>query len=332
MNDHPSSLDIDRLEFVRKVGAKIIAQCPACAADGHDTKGEHLAVYPDGGFACVVNLGQSEESKKHRSKIRALVGKKTRAKRDPLADRERREKQAAARLIEQQRERLLASARGFLSEITERYPWSFAEIMSDSPTKKAGNASVTDSRIFLSALFAPSDRIWTGKFDDTGRPWNASHWKTLSDWCLQPANSLGPMVSPAVWPAGTISRSGINVLAAPYVVLDFDTLKGEKPKTPAEKRRLQLVAFSVIRWLREERGWHLAAIIATGGKGIQAWFHHPPQEALESLEGVASAFGIDSGLLGHPEHPCRLPGQLHADTGVPSVTLWLQAPNHLPNP
>lgn len=330
MNDDPSSLDIDRLDFVRKVGAKIIAQCPACAADGLDTKGEHLAVYP-GGFACVLNLGQSEESKKHRSRIFALAGRKTGGKRDPLAERERREKQAAAQLIEQQRERLLASARGFLSEITGRYPWSFAEIMSESPTNKAGNASVTDSRIFLAALFRPEQLIWTGDVDDSGRPSKAYHWRSCADWCAMPHGTFGPMVSPACWKQGTFSRSIANIIAAPYLVLDFDTLEGEKPRTPEEKRRLHYLAFCVTRWLREELQWRLAAMISTGGKSIHVWFHHPPRETLESLVCAASAFGIDPTLLGHPEHPCRLPGQLHAATGVPSVTLWLQAPNHLPN-
>jgi hypothetical protein len=55
---------------VRKPDGEIVAQCPACAKAGGDTTGNHLIVYPDGRFGCVVHEGD----KKHKKEIWKLVG------------------------------------------------------------------------------------------------------------------------------------------------------------------------------------------------------------------------------------------------------------------
>ena len=65
------SLDLSRLENVRKRIGKIVARCPACAEQNHDQKGEHLAIFPDGSFACIANPGK--EGHKHRQRIFALA-------------------------------------------------------------------------------------------------------------------------------------------------------------------------------------------------------------------------------------------------------------------
>jgi hypothetical protein len=70
------SLDISKLENVRARGGKTIARCPACAEARHDTKGEHLVIYPDGRFACVLYLGDSADAKEHGKRIFALCGER----------------------------------------------------------------------------------------------------------------------------------------------------------------------------------------------------------------------------------------------------------------
>jgi len=59
-------MKIDRLKLknvVPKRDGSIEAQCPACAAAGHDKTGNHLIVYPDGKFGCVANQGDSGHNK-----------------------------------------------------------------------------------------------------------------------------------------------------------------------------------------------------------------------------------------------------------------------------
>ncbi len=68
----PVGSDLSRLENVRKRIGKIVARCPACAELGHDEKGEHLVIMPDGRFGCVVCPGAA--GKEHRKQIHALAG------------------------------------------------------------------------------------------------------------------------------------------------------------------------------------------------------------------------------------------------------------------
>ncbi|MDF1657894.1 MAG: hypothetical protein P1U58_09795 [Verrucomicrobiales bacterium] len=55
---------------VESPDGSIRARCPACAAEGGDSKGEHLMVFANGKFGCAVHPGDRE----HRKRIFALVG------------------------------------------------------------------------------------------------------------------------------------------------------------------------------------------------------------------------------------------------------------------
>lgn len=64
------SLDLSKLVNLRRNGSGWVAQCPACAAVGNDTKGKnHLGILSDGRFNCIV-----DNSSDHRSFIFSLVG------------------------------------------------------------------------------------------------------------------------------------------------------------------------------------------------------------------------------------------------------------------
>ena len=181
-----------------------------------------------------------------------------------------------------------------------------------------------DSRHFLASLFAQDSRVWTGKVTDSGSH-HAEHWRSVAEWQNAPLSEIGPMTTPAVWKPGTVSRTAENVLASPFTVLDFDGFDGRKPETPKEIEKHRLDSLALIRWIYEDLCWQLAAIVWTGSKSMHAWFHTPP-DILQSLKNTASALGIDAGLLGRPEHPCRLPRQRHEKTGGMSRVLWLQVP------
>ena len=66
------SLNIHKLKNVKRQNNKITAQCPACAEEGCDRKGDHLFIDQHGKFGCVVNSGPS--GKEHRQRIFALAG------------------------------------------------------------------------------------------------------------------------------------------------------------------------------------------------------------------------------------------------------------------
>jgi hypothetical protein len=64
------SLDQTKLENLKDKGDKKTAQCPACAEVGADSKGDHLAIFPDGKYCCVAH----PDDRAHSKKIYKLVG------------------------------------------------------------------------------------------------------------------------------------------------------------------------------------------------------------------------------------------------------------------
>jgi hypothetical protein len=314
-----SSIDINRLDKVRTSGTKITARCPACAAAGNDRTGNHFFLSTElGKFGCAAHPGDGA----HRREIFALVGVK--GERDPAEEREWRKLRVKMAAAEVKQNKITTTLCAHRASIISAYAWSESEVKADSPEQRIG--SLHDPRKFIAALFPPDAVIWTGETSHSGQNGkHASHWRTVADWQEAAKHSVGPMISPATWNLGETSRAAANVLTSPYTVLDFDGFDGKQPKTPEELREHISASLAIVRWMREKLEWRLAAILFTGSKSIHAWFHMPPQAALESLKQTASALGVDKGLIGCAEHPCRLPKWKHPKTGIPARVLWLQA-------
>jgi hypothetical protein len=315
-----SHLDPALLERVRTRGGKLVARCPACAENQQDRRAEHLVVFPSGKFACAAHPGDGE----HRRRIFALAGVIADRPIDESERRQRRERFAREKARERQRMRLRGTAQERLRELLGSYPWEPVEAWEDSPQRPDGPRVLSDPRHFLATLYPPEALLWTGEVYHSG-PAHGAHWRTCAEWQEAADDEIGPMASPALWRPGTVSRTMDGVASAPYTVLDFDGFGGVKPVTPAEKDAHLRDSLAMIRWLREGLHWQLRAILHTGGKSLHAWFHTPEPAVLESLRSTATALGIDAGLIGRPEHPCRLPGRRHAKTGGWSQVLWLRA-------
>jgi hypothetical protein len=317
------ALDVTRLEKVRRhPSGKITARCPACAADGGDRTGNHLVIFPDDKFACAAHAGDRD----HRKLIMALVGDRSGITFDPEQRRQWWKEKNATQQRSIQTRRLADSARRRRDELIRHHGWPPEDVWEDSPQRIDCDLVAEDPAHFLGSLFQPSDLLWTGEVHQSGSDQHAGRWQTCAAWSDTTPSKIriGPMTSPAVWVTGTISRAASHVLSSPYVVLDFDGFDGIKPATPDQLSRHLLDSLGIIRWLREANDWQLAAILWTGGKSLHAWFHTPPPEVLKTLLPVAKSLGMDAGLIGRPEHPCRLPGQVHQGTGKVSQVMWLQ--------
>jgi hypothetical protein len=318
-------LDLSLLEKVRHhASGKVTSRCPACAETGGDRTGNHLVVFPDDRFACAAHGGDGD----HRKRIMALAG--IPGDGDFRSDPELREQWRERAAIERQRKHqarcLEDSVQMYRREIIRRHAWTPPDVWDDSPQRIDCDLVESDPAHFLATLYQPQDLLWTGEVHHSGSDHHSNRWRSCRDWQTTADVSIGPMTTPAVWQPGIHSRAAGHVLTAPYTVLDFDGFDGIKPATEEELDRHLLDSLGLIRWLREGMGWHLAAILWTGGKSLHAWFRTPPPEALASLLPVAQSLGMDAGLIGRPEHPCRLPGQRHSGTGQVSRVLWLDLP------
>lgn len=67
-------IDESKLNKCVEKDGKTVAQCPACAEKGKDNTGNHLTIFPDGKFTCILHHGDSDEDKEHRSRIWQLAG------------------------------------------------------------------------------------------------------------------------------------------------------------------------------------------------------------------------------------------------------------------
>ena len=63
------TLDLDKLENVIERSGKIIARCPACAERGRDSQGNHLVIFDNGAYRCIVGDAN------HRKEIYRLARK-----------------------------------------------------------------------------------------------------------------------------------------------------------------------------------------------------------------------------------------------------------------
>ncbi|MDF1659965.1 MAG: hypothetical protein P1U58_20285 [Verrucomicrobiales bacterium] len=315
MTGTSSTLDRDRLEKVKHHPCgKITARCPACHEEGHDRTGNHLVEFASGKFSCIADPA-------HTNRIWELVGI-----RDDVDPRERRRwnrEEKERRRRERDRVRKMERAKSALPSLIEKWKWSPDEVRDDSPTQVDEYAHKPS--VFISSLFSPFDLVWSGEVFQSGEA-HSDRWRTVSAWSETPAEKIGPMITPSTWKGGTFSRRRENIMEAPFIVLDFDSIPttGRAPETPEEKKRLACESLAITRWLREKCDWSLSAILWTGSKSLHVWFEMPPEDHLEALRESMTALGVDPSLIGRPEHPSRLPGMTHEKTGGLSRTLWLQ--------
>lgn len=134
-------------------GWKWVGQCPACATDGKDRTGNHLAVFENGAFDCVVNQG--ERGGQHRSMMAKLC--------PPLRGNGKHTGEVyVAPDLTAEREALKTMAAVLFEAICE-------ELRGDiSSLGKSGNID-SDPRWQFAAyceLFYPTDLVWVGHLYD----------------------------------------------------------------------------------------------------------------------------------------------------------------------
>jgi hypothetical protein len=308
------TLNLQKLENVIHLEGKVTARCPVCAQEDHDRKGNHLVIFEDWKFNCIRDSA-------HNRGIWKLAGAKTNFFPASMSHLYRRQIRKGRRM-EKERAQREQRAKASLFTLVEKWRWTDEAVWESSPTRP--ETAVDDPRFFLDAMFRPNDVVWTGYCHQSGKVAHLNRWRTVEEWGEAKDRDIGPYVSPATWASGTFSRSRQNVKTVPYLVLDFDGPSGWKPKAAEELSRHRDSSLAITRWLWEKMNWNLAAIVWTGSKSIHAWFEHPGEDILSPFRETLPILGIDPSLIGHPEHPCRLPGQIHQKTGKPSRVLWLR--------
>ena len=193
----------------------------------------------------------------------------------------------------QRRERLELRARSSEDSILEKYRWTYQQIMEDSKDKPGADPS-THWREVL-GLFKADDVVWMGERYDSGNAEHAHNFKTAELW-LMGAGVPGPLTCPSVFKSTSISRNNDNVLHRRFLVVESDVHTKDDMG-------------AIFKWLRDEVGLTLRAIVDTAGKSLHGWFDCPKKPVLDQLEIILPQLGCDAGLF-KPAQPCRIPGAL----------------------
>lgn len=197
------------------------------------------------------------------------------------------------------RERLLRT----FSDINYGDPLNW--LFNHSPSDVGSGNPAEDWRLLLQ-LFEPSDVIWCGELNDSGRGENGGNFRTCDEW-LKLDRPLGCFTCGSTFKPGTISRSADNVVSRRFLVCESDTLS-------------QIQSAAIFRWL--QLTMRLRAIVCTGGKSIHGWFDFPNDEHLAQLRIILPVVGCDPKMFGASQ-PCRMPGAWRPREGGPRLQTLL---------
>lgn len=262
--------------------------------------GSHLHTARDGRKDCKLYVSPVPTLSCFHSSCREVVEATTKRLRHLLMDvtkqgkREKlTEEQEAEMARVRAREALRQRAATSRQSIILSNPWPADGLPAASPSSIPRDASEHWREIM--GFFSPDDVVWAGTIYDSGRPQHSTAFRRAVDW-LKFDEVPGQFTCPSAFKPGSFSRTNANVERRPFFVVESDELD-----------RNSIAA--VLRWIRQEVGLRLRAIVDTAGKSLHGWFEYPPPEELEDLRIVLPELGCDPKMFGASQ-PCRLPGAM----------------------
>jgi hypothetical protein len=212
-----------------------------------------------------------------------------------------------ARLVEfQRKEAIRRRARNGREAVLRDFRWPVAEIAKASPDVIPANAG-EHWRLHLS-LFQPDDIVWTGDLFDSGKPHHAGNFRPRDHW-LAASGVAGGFTCPAVFKEGSCARSNENIASRRFLVVESDILTKDE-------------VGAVFRWMRDQAGMNLRAIVDTGGKSLHGWFDFPGQDEMADLRLILPEWDCDPKLF-TPSQPVRLAGAWRAEKNAWQRLLFL---------
>jgi hypothetical protein len=281
------------------MSGKLTIQCPACLEHGRDKKGKHLAIFPHG-FNCII-FPKDKTHNRRIIELRPDLGKENALPSSSGPCLAVRPKPASKPV-------------DLLSRIKANFPACVADLWEDSPVRCDEDSD--DAKALLRRF--PADAVlWIApNIYQSGEPEHARFFRTREKWEAETFTTPGTRIAPSSFKPGSISRGSESVEEHLYVVIETDEI-GEGKRYAGKDEFC-----SLIRWLREACGWHLAAVVDSGGKSLHAWFRHPGATDMGLLAEHAAALGLDS-KYSEPSQPWRLPGMKREKSDTRQQLIYL---------
>ncbi len=209
------------------------------------------------------------------------------------------DKKASAQEIKQKQKeaqrtnQLELRGRSSLPKLLKDYQWTYEGIEKDTPDKLESDSSVHWKHIV--GLFKPDDVIWMGNKTESGNSANQCNFKPAQEWLTYDEVDV-PLTCPAVFKSNSFARTNDNALRRPFLVVESDVLSKDE-------------VGAIFKWLRDEVGLTLRAVVDTAGKSLHGWFDMPKEAIVKQLKIILPQLGCDKGLF-TASQPCRIPGAL----------------------
>ena len=289
--------------------------CPACQAEGRDSKGEHLLVFEDGGFACAlwpVTHPDEDGRAEHRSIIAQALG--LRGGSGWVAPRVDTTAQKAALAVGYAVlwDAIKTEFSGPLESLGESGPLPTSRVEHFSawcrqwvPGELCWTGRQKESRsAFMNHVFHPADEA------ERKDAWDRIVWGDLDHTFLR-----------AIKP-DACSRSESSFLHSVGMVIEHDG--------PKENRTSKEDQVALARYLKEAKGHKLRMVVGTGGKGYHFLFDTPPSSAMPTLRRTLEGLGADTNTL--DRCMTRVPGAIRASSekskgGALQEILWINPEN-----
>ena len=273
---------------------KGFCQCPGEHTHSTDSGPRDCVVYLDGVPTIFCQHQSCIEQVRHANRAlrEAIEGGGLDGGDALLTDREKKQRLRAAQRTNQIEQR----ARTALPKILADHRWTYNDIVKDTKTPIDENPAIHWRHIV--ELFREDDRIWIGYTHDSGRAEHTRNFRPARSW-LAGNGIMGPLTCPSTFRDGSFSRSNENVLDRRFLVVESDVLTKDQ-------------VGAVFKWLRDEVGMTLRAIVDTGGKSLHGWFDYPKAAILEELKLILPQLGCDPGMF-RQSQPCRMPGVLRGE-------------------
>lgn len=211
---------------------------------------------------------------------------------------------AAERL---QLESLKVGAERFKVDLFERFRWTFADILRDSPRQVADRGPDEQFRTWLK-MWPADATVWIGDVWDSGKPEHATHFRPVAEW-FQIGPVMGNYTCGSAFRPGSFQRGNVNLHGQRFMVVESDTLSKDE-------------VGAIFAYLNQRLRFNLHAIIDTGGKSLHGWFACAKDPAVErELKTVLTVFGCDPKLFTYSQ-PVRLPGAFREQRLQRLIWLW----------
>jgi len=314
-------------------------RCPGESLHTGATRRRHCMVLVNGAptIKCVHSSCTSAVEEANR-RLRGEIGKAERGDEwgpDPeemeRIKRLREERNAA----EASKSELVRTANKARRKILERFAWPEVDAWEASPVRLDGRPK-DDHRLFL-RIFRREAIVWIGERHESGKAEHTRNFRTTAEWCELPA-APAPLVCPAIFKPGSLSRSAENVAGNPFLVVEGDSIDPileakctraaiirqdleagtiNEVKATAllqryeinedDRQRNREACLAIIRWIRDECRLTLRAVIDAGNKSVHGWFDRPDDNIVAELVAIAGGLGLDPATF-RPSQPVRLPG------------------------